>query len=94
MNYSKPSAEMIEALQALLPGRVYTGDDINDDYTHDEMAYNGKYYPDLAVEVLTTPRCADSVMKIMCQSSPGAREPACREAAYLLQAALSSICPK
>lgn len=54
MNYSKPSAEMIEALQALLPGRVYTGDDINDDYTHDEMAYNGKYYPDLAVEVLTT----------------------------------------
>ena len=54
MKYSKPSAEMVDSLRSLLPGRVYTGDAINDDYTHDEMAYNGKYCPDLAVEVLTT----------------------------------------
>lgn len=54
MEYKKPTAEMVEALQALLPGRVYTGEDINEDYSHDEMAYNGKSYPDLVVEVLTT----------------------------------------
>lgn len=54
MEYKKPTVEMIKALQAMLPGRVYAGEDINDDYTHDEMAYNGKFYPDLAVEVLTT----------------------------------------
>ena len=54
MEYNKPTPEMIEKLQALLPGRVYTGEDINDDYTHDEMAVNGKYMPDAAVEVLTT----------------------------------------
>ena len=54
MEYKKPSAAMTDALKALLPGRVYEGTEINDDYTHDEMAYNGKYYPDLVVEVLTT----------------------------------------
>ena len=51
MEYKKPSAAMTDALKALLPGRVYEGTEINDDYTHDEMAYNGKYYPDLVVEV-------------------------------------------
>lgn len=54
MEYKKPTAEMVEALKALLPGRVYEGEDINEDYSHDEMAYNGKAYPDLVVEVLTT----------------------------------------
>ncbi len=54
MEYKKPTQEMITKLQELLPGRVYTGEDINDDYTHDEMAVNGKFYPDLVVEALTT----------------------------------------
>ena len=54
MEYKKPTEEMIAALQALLPGRVMTGAEISDDYTHDEMAYNGNATPDAVVMVETT----------------------------------------
>lgn len=54
MEYKKPTPEMIEKLKEILPGRVYVGDEINDDYVHDEMAFYGKYMPDAVVEVKTT----------------------------------------
>lgn len=54
MEYKKPTVEMLEELKAIAPGRVYTGDDINDDYSHDEMGFYGKYRPDAVVEVMTT----------------------------------------
>ena len=54
MEYKKPTAEMIEQLKALMPGRVFTGDDMNSDYSHDEMAFYGKYQPDVAVEAIST----------------------------------------
>lgn len=54
MEYQKPTSGLIDALRELLPGRVFTGEDINDDYAHDEMAVNGKFLPDAAVEVRTT----------------------------------------
>lgn len=34
--------------------RVFTGQDINDDYTHDEMVEYGKFLPDVVVEAETT----------------------------------------
>lgn len=54
MEYKKPTEEMLESLRNLLPGRVYVGEDINDDYAHDEMAYYGKHLPDAVVVVKTT----------------------------------------
>lgn len=54
MEYKKPTAEMIEQLKAMMPGRVFTGDEINSDYSHDEMAFYGKHQPDLVVEAIST----------------------------------------
>lgn len=45
---------MIEQLNAIAPGRVSTGDEINDDYSHDEMAFYGKFMPDAVVEAAGT----------------------------------------
>ena len=41
--------------------RVYTGEDINEDYTHDEFKEYGTYMPDLVVEVVNT----EEVSRIM-----------------------------
>jgi len=54
MDYKKPTAEMVEQLKAIAPGRVTIGDDINDDYYHDEMTFYGRYAPDVVVEVTGT----------------------------------------
>jgi len=58
MTYQKPTAEMLEQLKQLLPGRVYTGSDINEDYFHDEMSYCGEHAPDAVVVVNTTEEVA------------------------------------
>ena len=35
--YEKVTPELIQALQAAVPGRVSVDGDINDDFSHDEM---------------------------------------------------------
>ena len=54
MEYKKPTPEMIEKLKEICPGRVEVAEDINDDYTHDEMTYYGRHTPDAVVHPLTT----------------------------------------
>jgi len=61
MSYKKLDAKDIEFLVSVLDkDRVFTGDAINDDFSHDEMGGISKM-PDVLVEVLTT----NEVSKIM-----------------------------
>ena len=61
MSYKKLDAKDIDFLVSILGiDRVLTGDDINDDFSHDEMGGISKM-PEVLVEVLTT----DEVSKIM-----------------------------
>ena len=61
MNYKKLDATDIEFLVSILDKeRVFTGEAINDDFSHDEMGGISKM-PDVLVEVLE----ADEVSKIM-----------------------------
>jgi len=54
MGFSKVEQKDIEFLKDLCGGRVYTGADIHEDYTHDEMPEYGTHLPDAVVEVLST----------------------------------------
>ena len=63
MTYQTPGPEVIEQLKAAVPGRVYTGGDIKEDYAHDEMPIYGTRMPDAVVETLTTEEVA-AVCKI------------------------------
>jgi glycolate oxidase len=61
MNYKKLDAKDIEFLVSILDeNRVFTGEDINEDFSHDEMGGISKM-PEVLVEVLTT----EEVSKIM-----------------------------
>ena len=46
--------KVIEFLEKLCAGRVYTGEAIHEDYTHDEMPEYGIHMPDVVVEVIST----------------------------------------
>lgn len=62
MNYKKVNDKDLEFLRGIInKSRIYTGQDIIDDYTHDEMMEYGKYAPDVVVEVMTT----EEVSRIM-----------------------------
>lgn len=61
--YNKVTPEIIEQIKAAAPGHVYTGEDINEDYSHDEMPIYGKQAPDVVVTPLTTEEVS-AVMKI------------------------------
>lgn len=61
--YGKVTQEIIDRLNEIAPKRVYTGDEINDDFTHDEMSIYGKAKPEAVVEPLTTEEVA-AVMKL------------------------------
>ena len=43
--YGRVTQEIIDRLNEIAPRRVYTGDEINDDFTHDEMSIYGKAEP-------------------------------------------------
>ena len=43
--YNKVTPEMIEKFKEIAPKRVLVGDEINEDFTHDEMAIYGKARP-------------------------------------------------
>ena len=39
MEFNKVTPEIIEKLRAIAPGRTFAGDEINEDYAHDEMRF-------------------------------------------------------
>lgn len=53
-SYNKATPELIEAFRALVPGKVYAGAEINEDYSHDEMPIYGKGAPEVLIEATTT----------------------------------------
>lgn len=62
--YGKVTPEIVEQLKAVVePKRVYTGEDINEDFTHDEMSIYGKYMPEVVVDAVSTEEVA-AAMKI------------------------------
>ncbi len=62
--YNKVTPEIIEQLKAVVDAkRVYTGEDINDDFTHDEMSIYGKGIPEVVVDAVSTEEIA-ATMKI------------------------------
>ena len=58
MTYKKLTSELLEQLKEAVPGRVYTGEDLNPDYARDEAPIYGQHMPDAAVECLTTEEVA------------------------------------
>jgi FAD/FMN-containing dehydrogenases len=63
MQYKKMTLEDIEFLKKVCTsGRVLTGNEIHDDYTHDEMPEYGKYKPEVVVQALETSEVA-AIMK-------------------------------
>ncbi len=63
MEFKKPTEAVIEQLKAAVPGRCLVGADIVEDFTHDEMDYNGTGTPD-AVCLCTTTEEVAAVCKI------------------------------
>lgn len=53
-SYNQVTPELIEAFKKIVPGKVFTGDEINADYSHDEMPIYGKGAPTVLVEATTT----------------------------------------
>lgn len=62
MDYQALTPELVQELSAIAPGRVFTGSDINEDYSHDEMPIYGKSDPEAVVEAASTEEIA-AVMK-------------------------------
>ena len=61
--YNKLTPELIEQLMNAAPGHIVTGENINEDYTRDEMPIYGKQMPD-AVLVASSAEEIAAVMKI------------------------------
>jgi glycolate oxidase len=62
MNYKKLNSEDIEFLKSVCsPERVFTGKEINEDFSHDELSETN-CYPDAMVEVLSTAEVSE-IMK-------------------------------
>ena len=63
ISYNKVTKDIVEQLSKACNGHVLTGDQINDDFCHDEMRIYGTAMPDVVVEAETTEEVA-AVMKI------------------------------
>ena len=61
--YNIVTPEMIEKFKQIAPKRVLVGDEINEDFTHDEMAIYGKARPEVLVEATSTEEVA-AVVKL------------------------------
>jgi glycolate oxidase len=61
--YNQLTEELILQLQQAAPGHILTGDDINDDYSHDEMPIYGKKSPQVVFIAHSTEEVA-AVVKI------------------------------
>ncbi len=66
--YNKLTEELILKLQEAAPGHILTGDDINDDYSHDEMPIYGKSAPEVVYMAHSTEEVA-AVVKICNENS-------------------------
>lgn len=72
VKYNKVTPEIVEQFKAVCGKRVYTGDDINEDFTHDEMPIYGKAMPDAVIEAESTEEvskivkiCNDNLIPIL-----------------------------
>ena len=54
MKFNSVTAADIAYFSQLLPGRVFTGEDISTDYDHDEMTEYGHYMPEAVLQALST----------------------------------------
>ena len=72
--YNQVTPEIVERLQAIAPGRVYTGADVNEDYSRDEMPIYGTRMPDVAIDAMSTEEIS-AIMKI-CNEAPDWPAPA------------------
>ena len=61
--YNTLTPELIELLKQAAPGHLLTGEDINEDYSHDEMPIYGKHAPEALLMATSTEEIA-AVMKI------------------------------
>ncbi len=61
--YEPVTQELLAQLEAIAPGRVTAGEDVNPDYGRDEMPIYGVHMPEAAVEVLSTEEAA-AVVKL------------------------------
>lgn len=62
-NYNTITPDILEELQNAANGHLLTGDDINEDYEHDEMPIYGRHKPDALLMAISAEEVA-SVMKI------------------------------
>ncbi|WP_311492067.1 FAD-binding oxidoreductase [uncultured Anaerococcus sp.] len=62
-NYNKVNDEIINKLKESVEGKVFTEDDINEDFAHDEMPIYGSYKPDVLVAAKST-EDVSNIMKI------------------------------
>ena len=51
MEYNNLTPEVAEKLRAIAPGRVFIGEEINEDYCHDELRFYGDWMPEAVIEV-------------------------------------------
>ena len=61
--YAPVTPEILTQLEAIVPGRVTAGEEVNPDYGRDEMPIYGVHLPEAAVEVLSTEEIA-AVVKL------------------------------
>ncbi len=61
--YREITVEIIEKLKKIAPKRVFIGNEINDDFSHDEMPIYGKVNPEILIEALTTEEISE-IMKV------------------------------
>ena len=61
--YNKVSEDLVEKLKKIVPGKVYTKDEINKDFFHDEMPIYGEGEPEVVIDVTTTEAISE-IMKL------------------------------
>ena len=61
--YNPVTPEIVQQLQAVVSGQVYTGADVNADYARDEMPIYGTRMPEVAIDVTSTEEVS-AIMKI------------------------------
>ena len=54
MSFNHVTEADLKYFRELLPGRVFSGEEISTDYDHDEMTIYGHYMPEAVLQALTT----------------------------------------
>lgn len=67
--YNEVTPEILEQFKAIVPGKVYAGEEINSDYFHDEMPiYLERARPEVVIEATTTEDIA-AIVKVCYENS-------------------------